>query len=546
MKKTTAMATGPWLCSTCTLQNINPTGLACELCGTERSWRSKKMLRNESVFQCQNKKGTEPDDSSKEKATKVIYLEGSSEGSESEHDYDPLANEDTSFSHDRRIGANEITVAQSPHNSLLSPVRNPYKRSKCQNRPPTLSIGMAADVVPVVSHDIQTSANEDTVGQNPGNSHFLTVRNPYKRRRVHSQNSTHVPPVFPNEFAVYANATLRRYWGNPSLTLRPFQLATIEALRNGRDALVISGTGSGKSVCYQLPPLLSSQSNNSAFCSSITIVVSPLISLMRDQCASLQKKGIRAEYLGSGQDDPNSETRAMRGEAMVVFCCPESLTRLGPGIGRLYDRLLQGQNFNHAPILLAVDECHCVSKWGHDFRKEYQKIGEFRSKFLPNAPCVALTATATRRVKEDVCKSLRLGPNHHVSTESFDRPNLHYTANHCNDKGTAVSALIKIMQPVIIRQRSALEPSPQGTTIGPSAIVYCTTRKDCELLALDLDKALKRAVGWRPGAVAVEAYHAGLTPKTRIAVQDRWTRGQTIAVCATIAFGMGIDKPNVR
>ena len=325
---------------------------------------------------------------------------------------------------------------------------------------------------------------------------------------------------------------------------------------------MISSTGSGKSLCFQLPPLLNK---------CVAVVISPLISLMRDQCESLNKKGVHAEYLGSGQSDQEAESRAFSGRCSIIYCCPETLSsRLGPKLLRLRNTLFSQQEQRiikmeddniiprkqhqrrPPPMILAVDECHCVSHWGNDFRKEYLKIGRMRKEFLPNVPCVALTATATPRVREDVCSLLKLSTELSVSIESFDRPNLHYSVHHCpmakkNNMEIVVKKILKVMRPDIIRQRRAVVLE-QGNieTVGPSAIVYCTTRKDCELLAAALNIELKKACGWREGARAVEPYHAGLPQKQREETQRRWTSGSTIAVCATIAFGMGIDKSNVR
>eukprot|EP01048_Picozoa_sp_COSAG05_P002067 COSAG05_NODE_77_length_21410_cov_1079.308573_5_plen_366_part_00 len=181
-------------------------------------------------------------------------------------------------------------------------------------------------------------------------------------------------------FAAWANATLQRVWGR-EYSLRGFQLGAVEALLSGRDALVVSGTGSGKSVCFQLPPLLRE--------GAVSIVVSPLIALMRDQCEQLQRRGVQSLFLGSAQADPDAEARAMQGGVSVVFVCPESLPRLTSVLATLHRRLLNvWSNDNEgaaasaasSPVMfLAVDECHCVSKWGHDFRPTYRLIGQLRS-----------------------------------------------------------------------------------------------------------------------------------------------------------------------
>ena len=353
---------------------------------------------------------------------------------------------------------------------------------------------------------------------------------------------------------IVANRIFQQYWGK-SRTLKSFQWHTIQALLIRRqDALVISGTGSGKSACFQLPPLLMQHCGTGG----VAVVVSPLISLMRDQCASLNQKGISAIFLGSAQEDPQAETHAMEGQTSIIFVCPESLQRISPMIGRLHDKLVISQQKSSSsqsslpPMILAVDECHCVSKWGHDFRPTYRDIGHWRNRYFPTAPCVALTATATPRVREDVSKSLMLKRPLHVAVETFNRPNLHYSVGHY-DAETKLSKVLQLLAPILEhrKQHRTANRSRGGTIFNrafdddsgrPSAIIYCPTRKDTEKLAKELTNALKKQ---RRGE-KVEAFHAGLNPKLREEVQKRWTSGETVAVCATIAFGMGIDKPDVR
>ena len=342
-----------------------------------------------------------------------------------------------------------------------------------------------------------------------------------------------------------ANRIFQKYWGK-TRSLKPFQWNTIEALlKNRQDALVISGTGSGKSVCFQLPPLLIQH-----YCGQgVAVVVSPLISLMRDQCAALNQKGISAIYLGSAQEDPEAEQLAMDGKASVIFVCPESLPRISPKLGQLHDRLISSSTSSSLPtMILAVDECHCVSKWGHDFRPTYRDIGHWRQRYFPMAPCVALTATATQWVRNDVQTSLMLTSPLHIAIETFNRPNLHYTVAHCEAE-TKIQEVLKLLEPTLIHRKQH-RGRPRGVIgsravfdndIGrPSAVIYCPTRKDTEKLAKELTRALK---GQKE---KVEAYHAGMTPKSRNEIQKRWTAGETVAVCATIAFGMGIDKKDVR
>ena len=191
---------------------------------------------------------------------------------------------------------------------------------------------------------------------------------------------------------------------------------------------------------------------------------------------------------------------------------------------------------------MSRDECHCVSKWGHDFRPAYRDIGAARARYLPTAPCVALTATATPRVREDVRTSLGLRPPVYVAIESFDRPNLHYSVAHCKDADRAVREIVKMMGPIMDDRQA------RGAD-GSSAIVYCTTRKDTEDISAKVNRALQKSARNERSNMKTtysDAYHAGLPAKKRELVQAQWSSGLTVMVCATIAFGMGIDKPNVR
>ena len=579
-----------WNCTACTLENNNPHGLCCELCQTERifsdgetddtpssdTFTDEVKQRGEnysdtssanSEAKCSDQKpsasgfnGNLGDGSSSEsdecfdqnkdisahhvpsndnkdstsrkppiirlnggKRSAVVCLDDSSSCCSSSDDDDFELNGDGESDNEIEIVSdNEAQVHDEDDDSSVELI-NPNIAS-------TSSSGS--------SRDILCFATDAAASSNASSSAFTSKSKPIGTLSTSIHPSTaSASSAGTTSLDSHANATLQRYWG-PNFTLKPFQLNAIKALWNNRDALIVSGTGSGKSVCYQLPPLLRP--------GGMAVVVSPLISLMADQCHSLQRKGVSAEFVGSGQNDPTAEERALNGAVSVLFVCPESLPRIGRALKRLHDRLFariaSSSSSGPPPMILACDECHCVSSWGHDFRPAYQQIGSIRDTYLPRAPCIALTATATQRVRDDVMTSLRLRPSAYVAIESFNRPNLHYAAAHCEDNESATLEITKLMCPILDHRRST-------GRVGPSAIVYCPTRKDCEDMARRVNEALHRSArnnGWRPHAVLAEAYHAGLPSERRGGVQSRWTSGATFVVCATIAFGMGIDKPDVR
>ncbi len=285
---------------------------------------------------------------------------------------------------------------------------------------------------------------------------------------------------------------------------RPGQAAVLGALREGRDALVVLPTGGGKSLCFQLPALLPRDKPY------LCVAVSPLNALMKDQVEALKKRGVASvDYLGSLQTPEQVSGvlgRLAAQELRLLYVSPERF--LSP----LFSSALQ----RNRVALFAVDEAHCISQWGHDFRPEYR---ELLARFLafPSARRMALTATATPRVADDICESLALRSVARV-VESFDRPNLSFEILPCLGE-EKTSAVIQLL----------------GETLG-SAIVYLGKRDDTERLARDL----------RAARIDAQPYHAGLTREQRHARQEGFSQGRVRVLCATVAFGMGIDKPDVR
>ncbi|WP_246026407.1 DNA helicase RecQ [Oleiharenicola lentus] len=280
---------------------------------------------------------------------------------------------------------------------------------------------------------------------------------------------------------------------------RPLQREIIEASLDGRDVFALLPTGGGKSLCFQIPALQRT---------GLTVVVSPLIALMKDQVDQLQAAGVAATFLNSTLDADTARSRLAglhRGEFRLLYVAPERLMLDN------WQENLTAWNIT----ALAIDEAHCVSEWGHDFRPEYRQIARLR-KLLPTVPVMALTATATERVRADVIKHLQLREPE-VFVASFNRPNLTYR----------VLAKDQPLKQIIdfVRKRE-----------DESGIIYCATRAAAERTAESLAGR----------GFSARAYHAGLDAEERGRNQERFLRDETKIICATIAFGMGINKPNVR
>src|SRR5438874_13188165 len=297
--------------------------------------------------------------------------------------------------------------------------------------------------------------------------------------------------------AVDLIATLKTHFGYDQF--RPLQQEIISDALEGRDVFVLMPTGGGKSLCFQLPALLRD---------GLTIVVSPLISLMKDQVDALQTSGIAATFLNSTLDRHEASERwrgLNRGEYRLLYVAPERLMLDG-----FLERAL---NWNIAQF--AIDEAHCISEWGHDFRPEYRELKKLR-RHLPDVPLMALTATATERVRIDIVKQLGLHEAR-CYVASFNRPNLTYRVIAKSSPYEQVLA--------VIRQR----PNESG-------IVYCASRKTADALAKKLNA----------DGIKAKPYHAGLEAKERTKHQELFLRDDARVITATIAFGMGINKPNVR
>ncbi|MBC7603218.1 MAG: DNA helicase RecQ [Ramlibacter sp.] len=302
------------------------------------------------------------------------------------------------------------------------------------------------------------------------------------------------------------NAILHEIFGYDQF--RGPQAAIVDHVIAGGDALVLMPTGGGKSLCYQIPAIARQRAGH-----GVTIVVSPLIALMHDQVGALHEAGVEAAFLNSTlsmQEASSVEKRMLRGDVTLVYAAPERVTT-----PRFLSQL-QAMNDNGRLALFAIDEAHCVSQWGHDFRPEYRALTVLHERFA-NVPRMALTATADDITRADILERLQLGDARQFIS-SFDRPNIRYTIV---EKKEATAQLLRFIE----REHE-----------GDAGIVYCQTRKRVEEIAATLSQQGIRAL----------PYHAGLDQDVRQANQDRFLREEGIVMAATIAFGMGIDKPDVR
>ena len=292
---------------------------------------------------------------------------------------------------------------------------------------------------------------------------------------------------------------LKKYYGYDTFRLQ--QAEIIDTIISGRDCLVLMPTGGGKSLCYQIPAIIKG---------GTTVVVSPLLALMKDQVDTLDSNGIPAAMLNSLQNETETvkvKIAARRGDLRLLYISPERL------MGEI-DGQLREMNIS----LFAIDEAHCISQWGHDFRPEYNRLSVLK-KYFPKVPLMALTATADKLTREDIVTQLAMD-NPQVFISSFDRPNLTLSVRKNLNKKQKLSAIL-----------SFIEQHPRQ-----SGIIYCMSRNSTEILVRELSQY----------GISVTAYHAGLSSRERETAQQAFLNDRVQIICATIAFGMGIDKSNVR
>ncbi|KAL4788349.1 hypothetical protein BJX76DRAFT_175470 [Aspergillus varians] len=362
----------------------------------------------------------------------------------------------------------------------------------------------------------------------PEDLSFPTERHEPPSRTVFAETSGNTPRLP----ATQKSQTHSALWGQHPWTkdvknvlrerfhLRGFrmnQLEAIDSTLSGKDTFVLMPTGGGKSLCYQLPSVISSGSTR-----GVTLVISPLLSLMQDQVSHLRQNKIKA-FLINGETSKEERQWIMstlsgsspERHIELLYITPEMISKSHAVTDRL-EELNERQRLAR----LVIDEAHCVSQWGHDFRPDYKEIGKFRTR-IPGVPVMALTATATENVKVDVIHNLKMD-GCEVFTQSFNRPNLTYELRR---KGKHAELLESIAE--------TINTSYQNK----SGIIYCLSRNTCEKVA----KALREN-----HRIKAAHYHAGLKAEDRAQTQQKWQTGETHVIVATIAFGMGIDKPDVR
>lgn len=292
--------------------------------------------------------------------------------------------------------------------------------------------------------------------------------------------------------------TLKKYFGYDSF--RPHQQEIIRSIMDGKDTFVLMPTGGGKSICYQIPALMKEGTG---------IVISPLLSLMKDQVETLQENGVPAAAINSlnYENEMNTRRACIEGRLKLLYISPERILLEK-------DRLLHDMTIS----FFAIDEAHCISQWGHDFRPEYARLGALREEF-PDIPVIALTATADKLTRQDIVRQLRLR-HPQVFISSFDRPNLSLEVRRGRRKKDKDEEIVRFIQ----RHQDEC------------GIIYCLSRKTTEQVSRVLSE----------NGIQSDAYHAGLSPEERNRIQEDFIHDRVQVICATVAFGMGIDKPDVR
>ena len=314
---------------------------------------------------------------------------------------------------------------------------------------------------------------------------------------VHPTTDTADPFPGRSDASLSPEDVLLRYWGYESF--RPLQREIVQAALDGRDTLGLMPTGGGKSITFQVPGLI---------LPGLTLVITPLISLMKDQVDHLRARGIRATAIHSGMSQEKVQTaldNCLFGKYKFLYVSPE---RVGSARFQEWLHALQVS-------LIVIDECHCVCQWGYDFRPSYLELPKLR-ELLPDVPVLALTATATAEVVQDIMRVLQFRPGYAFYQKSFLRPNISYSIRHSDDKPQMMRFILSRVE---------------GT-----AIIYCRNRQLCQTVTDTLNEQ----------GISATYYHAGLTYTEREMRQARWMRGEVRVMVATNAFGMGIDKPDVR
>ena len=437
---------------------------------------------------------------------------------------------------------------QAPNNgSMKSPMmpfeanRQPYEQQQQQPQSASAPVGIDSGGLPDAdnsdnhnhpqqhnelskSHAMENADAEPTIMHGPDQQPPPFV----EAEKVQAQRGVWDKENFP--WSQELRRTSREVFGHTRFRGR--QLEAINATLSGEDCLLLMPTGGGKSLCYQLPAALPNKR-------SVTFVISPLVSLIHDQAFHLKRLGIPYGVLGNSNLDSTNEVYndlfSGNPRMRLVFLTPEKL-----GQSEKTKKMIQRLHSNGQVAQFVIDEAHCVSQWGHDFRKDYTSLYIFKRDF-PDVPVLALTATATQRVVSDMISQLRL-KRCLVFWQTFNRPNLRYEVRK---KGKdSIDDILNIIWEYGFVNNSRVE----------SGIVYCLSQKDCERVANELNRVSPKIDSdmfeqWKhkfPNGIKALPYHAGLTEEQRSNNQSKWSNDIVSIVCATVAFGMGIDKPDVR